>query len=140
MLLGFKKRFAPNIINGSKIHTLRNARKVEPKIGELLYMYTGLRTRNCELIRKDLTLKSIQQVEIVFYWGSYDRHGNEKESESHHPVIWVDHEHLTDDQINDFFVNDGFKDESDFVNFWDLKKGSDVVAELQMFHWTDFVY
>lgn len=64
MLLGFKPRFVDPILDGHKLHTLRNPRKVTPKVGEVLYMYTGLRTKYCKLITKQHTLKNIQVTRI----------------------------------------------------------------------------
>lgn len=34
MLLGFKKRFAPMVEDGSKTHTIRAKRKIRPRVGK----------------------------------------------------------------------------------------------------------
>jgi hypothetical protein len=46
-LLGFKKRYVEPIQLGTKIHTFRAERKHPVKRGDLLYLYCGLRTKNC---------------------------------------------------------------------------------------------
>lgn len=48
-LLGFKKRFAPAVESGDKRQTMRALRKDrrDPKPGDTLYLYTGLRTKRC---------------------------------------------------------------------------------------------
>ncbi len=45
MLLGFKPRFVPFVLDGSKTHTIRSERKYPPKVGEVCHCYTGLRQR-----------------------------------------------------------------------------------------------
>lgn len=47
MLLGFQARFAPLVESGEKTQTIRALRKDGrvPRIGERLYLYTGLRTK-----------------------------------------------------------------------------------------------
>ena len=133
MLLGFKKRFVPNIENGSKCQTVRETPKRMPKVGETLYMYTGLRTKNCALITKEHTLKSTQDIKMIFTWHVKDK--------CHYPRIWVDGRMLNTKEGNDFMIRDGFTDESDFVSFWkDLRSGKDAQFIGILIHWTAFKY
>jgi hypothetical protein len=48
-LLGFKKRFAPAVEAYTKRQTIRACRKDgrDPKQGDTLHLYTGLRTKRC---------------------------------------------------------------------------------------------
>jgi hypothetical protein len=48
-LLGFQKRFAPLVKTGEKRQTIRAYRKDgrDPKLGDTLYLYAGLRTQQC---------------------------------------------------------------------------------------------
>jgi hypothetical protein len=48
--LGFKKHFPQKVLSGEKPLTLRALREDgrDPKIGQTLYMYTGLRTKQCQ--------------------------------------------------------------------------------------------
>jgi hypothetical protein len=46
--LNFKKCFAPRIKSGMKRQTIRAHRKNPIERGDMLYLYTGLRTKNCE--------------------------------------------------------------------------------------------
>jgi len=53
MLLGFMKQFGPKIVDGTKVLTNRVKRKdgkVPAYPGDILYMYTGLRTLQCKRI------------------------------------------------------------------------------------------
>lgn len=135
MLLGFKKRFAAPILAGTKVFTIRERRKVEPKIGERLYMYTGLRTKYCEKITDEHTLKSIQLVDIQIY---------QEADGSGCLSIRVDGRDLELEEDLSFFYRDGFETTKDFVEFWlkDQKPDSEGVRHIEAFdlvlhHWTD---
>jgi len=48
----FMARFAPSVEDGTKRQTIRAAGKRRPpRRGEQLQLYTGMRTRNCRLLR-----------------------------------------------------------------------------------------
>lgn len=50
MLLGFKARFAPMVLDGSKTHTIRAPRARRPRVGEPCHCYTGLRQKGARLL------------------------------------------------------------------------------------------
>ena len=50
MLLGFKRRFAPFVLDGSKRHTIRAKRKTPPKIGEICHCYVDPRQKSMKLL------------------------------------------------------------------------------------------
>jgi hypothetical protein len=127
MLLGFKKRFVEPIQKGTKIHTFRELPKRMPKPGETLHMYTGLRTKHCELICKDYKLKSLQKLLILF--------------ESYDPTVFVDGKRLTWHVRQDMYVNDGFADYVDFNAFWNWNQKDERKSfEGVIIHWTDLRY
>ncbi len=139
MLLGFKKRFAEPIKIGTKVFTMRGDRKVKPKIGETLYMYSGLRTKNTELISNKEKLISRQEVRlmIIYYSKGISRLD-----------IHVDGRELKSKEIDEFVKFDGFKDRLDFVTYWiessTGKKIQDkpyrVGGLMNLYHWTDLKY
>ena len=43
----FKKQFGPPILAGTKAQTIRADRKRHVRSGELVQLYTGMRTRQC---------------------------------------------------------------------------------------------
>ena len=51
--LNFKKEFAEDVRTGRKRQTIRRERKNPIRRGEMLFLYTGMRTKNCELLRKN---------------------------------------------------------------------------------------
>jgi len=59
----FKKEFADKIRRGEKHQTIRRVRKRKTKIGDTLYLYTGMRTKTCELIHNE-KCKYIQRIII----------------------------------------------------------------------------
>lgn len=145
MLLGFKKQFAPKILDGSKKFTIRNRRKIEPKIGETLHMYTGLRTSHTEKITSAHKLTGIQLVDIKasFSGDNYLLH------------IKVDGRPLDKIECEDFAVADGFENAFKFVEYWADAMGEATehfeqgkrkaiaitldfsVTDLIIYHWTD---
>lgn len=152
MLLGFKKQFAPKILDGSKKFTIRNRRKVEPKIGDTLHMYTGLRTKHTEKITSEHTLKGIQLVDIliqkqVFSEGSFKGKWS--------LGISVDKRDLDSSELEYFVRCDGFESMEDFMEYWIKSIGEKKeyfqqghknpnltiwtvnVEALIMYHWTD---
>jgi hypothetical protein len=143
MLLGFKPRFREPILNLTKVFTMRGERKVEPKIGETLYMYTGLRTPHCKLITNKEKLFSKQDVEI----------GIISEDNIITIGIVVDERQLTEDEIEEFVKWDGFHNTDDFAKYWleaskeelkkqGWKKGLDFLIQksVTLYHWTDLRY
>ena len=48
--LNFKKQFAPAVRDKTKRQTIRATRKRPIRIGNTLYLYTGMRTKSCELL------------------------------------------------------------------------------------------
>jgi hypothetical protein len=52
--LNYKEQFAPKILDGSKIHTIRRMRKRPFKVGDRLYHFTGQRTKSCQRLRENI--------------------------------------------------------------------------------------
>ena len=120
MLLGFKKQFAPKILDGSKKFTIRNPRKREPKIGEQLHMYTGLRTKHTAKISSEHSLKGIRLVNIFLEKRVY--HQDEKKSKFS-IGIQVDGSSLSLSQTENFVTCDGFDSTEEFMEYWIKEKG-----------------
>ena len=138
MLLGFKYRFKEPILAYTKVFTMRNKRKVPPKVGETLYMYTGLRTNKCELISNKEKLISIQKAAVFITRNIL------------HEItilILIDGRELTPNEVSEFVKYDGFINERDFAEYWinsSYKRKAPVECkiggDLDLFHWTDLRY
>jgi hypothetical protein len=50
VLLGFKRRFAAFVEDGSKPHTIRAPRKTRPRVGEICYCYVDPRQKTMRLL------------------------------------------------------------------------------------------
>lgn len=63
----FQKQFVPMIRDGLKKQTIRRRRKNRTEAGDLLRLYTGQRTKNCELIHEGVctAVKPIQIMPVV---------------------------------------------------------------------------
>ena len=103
--LNFKKQFAPKVRSGEKRQTIRARRRdgCDPKPGDKLYLYTGMRTKVCErlavtecatsqpvVIGKDFL--SIDDVELF----SYEREvvaKNDGFATFHEMAAWFDDIH-----------------------------------------------
>lgn len=147
MLLNFKPRFIDPIKIGTKVHTLRKRRKLQPKVGETMHMYSGLRTNRCQLISKDEKIISIQRVFIRFHFIGLTEKSLQIETK-----ICVEGRALSMDEMQAFARFDGFKHLTDFSKFWIL----DVIKNTKMklfkghpykyvfsgfcYHWTDLKY
>jgi hypothetical protein len=62
-LYNFKARFVPFILDGSKTHTIRGKRRYPDKPGNLLYLYTGLRTKEARLLLRPIC-KAVDDIRI----------------------------------------------------------------------------
>ena len=62
--LNFKKQFAPKVESGEKRQTIRVIRKNPFKVGDSLYLYTGMRTRYCRKLG-EAKVSEIQAVKIT---------------------------------------------------------------------------
>lgn len=128
MLLGFKKQFIHPILSGIKGFTLRNERKVTPKIGETIYMYSGLRTAKCELITSELKLKYMYPVSLAIVKTSVQtdidiRINGTQLLKKHHLL---------------FVQMDGFRTVAEFVQYWtDCKEVTAITAQMMMYGWKE---
>lgn len=100
--INFKKEFANDVEHGIKRQTVRKLRKDgrNPKVGDKLYLYTGLRTKSARKL-KETICKNVKQITI----------------EENYKII-VGLNELTHDQVDHFAKQDGFKDTESFFNFF----------------------
>jgi hypothetical protein len=61
--LNFKAQFAESVESGSKKQTIRANRKHPIRIGDTLYLFTGMRTRNCRRLG-EATAKMVRDITI----------------------------------------------------------------------------
>lgn len=106
-LLNFQKQFADAVKSGSKSQTIRAPRKHPIKRGDTLYLYTGLRTKNAELLRK-VECESVSEITIsnhrVDFVGGF---------------FWLSGR----DSLESFAINDGFKNWVEMIEWFDKTHG-----------------
>ena len=89
--LNFQKQFVQQIREGRKCQTIRSLRKVLFKTGDLLYLYTGMRTKNCTKLGE---AKASEVLPVLINkWR-----------------IEVDGKTLTHRECDEFAKEDGFED------------------------------
>ena len=108
-LYNFQQRFAAKVESGEKTHTIRARRKLPAKVGETLYLYTGLRQPGArKLIEAKCT--KVEEVRIeqspAWSWGN-------------RAVVFVGGVLLSTDEKEQLAVRDGFADWADMEKFWD---------------------
>jgi len=117
----FQKRFAPPILAGTKLQTIRGPR-VRPHVrpGQALQLYVGMRTKSCKLIATRLC-SNVRPIKIdlngyVFFHDECDGFGD-----------WR--------MLDDFAVRDGFSDFEDLRRFWALSHPGVSVFEGSQIEW-----
>ncbi len=63
-LIGFQKQFAPDVECGIKTQTIRALRKNRIKVGEILYLYGSLRTKQTRKLN-EVVCQSVDEVRIT---------------------------------------------------------------------------
>ena len=111
--LSFRKQFRQPIVEKRKMHTIRAKRKVAIKPGDTLYLFTGMRTVNCERIFVDyrgfVICTRVEDVEI----------GADKVLGALTPWIKVAGQLLDSSEREALAKADGFQDWPQMVRFWE---------------------
>lgn len=115
MLLGFKRRFVPFVLDGTKHHTIRAKRKVAFKSGQICHCYTGLCQKGCELLGR-WPCTRVQDIVIEIDFGPFKVPFAIR--------VWIDGEELTGSEVNMLCWTDGFRESGqdgawlEFAKFW----------------------
>jgi hypothetical protein len=127
MLLGFKRRFEPYVVDGSKQHTIRAIRAVVPRAGETCHCYVDPRQKTMRLLGR-WECSRVQEIQI-----------HASRSRKAPLVVSIDGANLSADEANQLFYRDGFRDEDgqtftymwQAANFWVGK----LTFVGQLIHW-----
>ena len=101
--LNFKEQFVQPIILGMKPGTIRQERKQPIKVGDTLYLFTGMRTKNC---RKFMTAECKAVYPIVINQTASKR------------FVCIDGMQLGDNSLAEFVFDDGFSSVDEFFDFF----------------------
>lgn len=117
----FKQRFVAPILDGSKTQTIRAPRARHARVGEELQLYTGMRTKQCKLIRRAECI-DVQDIRLRF-----DRDD----------VTTASFYLATPVELDDFARKDGFANWEDMKSFWGAEHATASIRfEGVLIRWT----
>ena len=132
MILGFKPQFKEPILNGTKIHTIREDKNNRWHFGKLIQFATGVRTKNYHCFKEGVCFGT-QRIEIKHQAGFVE--------------VFIDGVHFGEiyhhglDDIYEYTVdlinlakNDGFENIEDFFKWFNKDFKGKII------HWTKFKY
>lgn len=118
----FQQRFAATIRDGRKTQTIRSVgAKRHVRMGEMIQLYTGMRSSRCQKIRPDVRCLSAQDITLWFdITGRIER-------------IVVGQEIVAEEyatfELDAFAKADGFIDIADMSAFWQATHGTLIYTE-----------
>ena len=149
MILSFKKQFVPSILNGDKIHTIREDKHSRWKKGNQIHFATGARTKRYNQFFGG-ECKSVQGIILVNHGNHvYCRIQTGENTYIHNDCCELEHikwysqrlERNKSNQIygllGDLCQNDGLGWD-DFKKWFVPNQGDKFVGKI--IHWTDFRY
>jgi len=106
-LLNFIKEHAEDVLTEKKRCTIRAYRKDgrDPTVGDTLYLYTGLRTKNCEKLGEAIC-ESTDPIEIRSYYS-----------------LMLGKNKIVFTSFPELAQADGFDSQSDFIDFFKKHHG-----------------
>jgi len=112
----FKAQWADLVANGLKWHTIRMKRKRATLPGDTVYLYTGMRTKQCRKLGQHLCQNV---VPIDIYPGR----------------IVLDGKELVGEEAMGLAIADGFSDLDSFFAFFEKTYGLPQVGTMEVIYW-----
>jgi hypothetical protein len=127
--LNFQPQFVPFVEDESKLHSIRAKRKRPWKVGDNIYLYTGLRHKGARLIRQAICVKVER---ITMQWARPVVPGAKAGTAVRRLIVVVDGEELSPDECESLARRDGFEDWPSFVTYW----FSRIPFHGEIIHWS----
>jgi len=118
MILGFKDRFVPFVVDGSKRHTIRGGERW--KAGMRADLFRNVRQKNMALLFRAPVIR-VESIRLCSY-ETYQRgptplDGNHCRNASRGPhgeamLVWINRQLLEHDEAEELFRRDGFRDKA----------------------------
>ena len=122
MILGFKPDFVPQILAGTKVHTIRAGQRWA--VGQTIYFYTNVGQDDMAKFQPDGVVQSVQTIRAKLLHGT--------------TFVEVDGRQLLDSELAGFARRDGFESLDQLFHFLAGYHGLPFVG--QLIHWTDLRY
>ena len=122
MILGFTPAFVPQIISGTKVHTIRAGRRWVA--GQSISFCINLSPDNQPQFQPDGVAQTVQAIRAEKIHGTY--------------LVEMDGRQLTGPELAEFIRRDGFESLDQLFHFLTGYHGLPFVG--QLIHWTDLVY
>lgn len=117
----FQSQFVPMILDGQKPHTIRKRRERPTKVGDMLWLYTGMRTKQCILIASSVCVK-VQPITIM----PYER------------ILFYEEKdgrlQLGSEGVDRLAKMDGFENRKDFFGFFE-RYGKPLLEDFEIIWW-----
>ena len=107
----FKKQFSEAVKSGRKTHTIRRKRKYPTKRGDVLFLYYGMMSKACELL-KAVTCQAVKPLSIVGM------------------AVFIDGIELNNNEITELAISDGFNSINEFYAFFE-----NYNRDLEIIYW-----
>jgi hypothetical protein len=118
----FKKQFVPLIRQGYKRQTIRaHSLRRHARVGELIQLYTAMRTAHCARILPDVTCIDVCPVIIQF--------------DDAMRITRIETAEVPVRDLDAFAVRDGFTDIEDMAGFWEDTNGRMARFEGVLIEW-----
>lgn len=135
MLLGFRRRFAPFVEEGSKTHTIRAKRKRPPRVGETCHCYVDPRQKTMRLLGRWACVR-VEDIRITVFRHAYANIGR----------VWIEGIELSLDEANALAWRDGFRGHgtseafAEMVSYWmklhpEVRRGCQYDFRGDVIHW-----
>ncbi len=125
MLLGFKAQFEPYVLDGSKTHTIRSVRKIQPRVGETCHCYGDVRQKTMHLLGRWPCVR-VESIEIS------------QPASTDQPQILIDGYILSRNEADLFAWHDGFRFDGTVMSITDPKVSKELGSfPLMMQFWED---
>lgn len=121
-LYNFEPRFVPNILDGTKTHTIRALREHPDRPGSTLHLYTGLRHKGARLLMRVKCVR-IERIRMELYSPAPGKFRIQ---------IWIDGHPINQDEAEVFARRDGFFSFADMEAYWFDR----LPFTGQIIHWT----
>lgn len=135
MVIGFKKQFVPKILDGSKKHTIREDATNRWKVGRVMDMATGVRTKQYNKFTEQICL-GIQKIEFIWH-----TENKGLANECRGVKVFIDGRNINDEWFNEDEMlidvlarNDGFDNRVDFFTWFSENFTGKIL------HWTYLRY